>query len=329
MKRFLLECALAAGIIAAQSAGAASQDRFSLPPPYLEWEQAYLAEFPELQRIMDLMVDATVRQLKDPSQDVLHNRVCAALAHRMAADLKLGKGEQKLAVLVDLLHNVSKEEQPLVLTDPQVLKRASELIARLRQAGHFGKSPRFWTDEKMFANPLIGSNRALVHHVTGGIMAGDVLESLGGFSANDIMRIQAAVIGHSTGYWYFRQSIDDITKVKDAWRNVYPEPEETVARIAHDADLISQFELESVIPEGSKWRVIAAKRWKAKSPVEEAHIVYYVFQRLFEEARTEAGKALARAEWLKIRPELVKLMGLKAGEDPVKALGVPVVFQRN
>ena len=329
MKKFLLVCTLAAGIVAAQSAGAASQDRFSLPQPYLDWERAYLKEFSELQRIMDLMVETTARQLKDPSQDILHNRVCAALAYRMAADLKLGKDEQKLSVLGDLLHNVSKEERPLVLTDAQVLKRASELVARLRQAGHLKKSPRFWTDEKMFSNPLIGSNLALIHHITGGIMAGDVLDSLGGYSARDIMRIQAAIIGHSTGYWYFRQSIDDIAKVKDAWQNVYPEPEENVARIAHDADLISQFEVESVIPEGSKWRVIAAKRWKAKNAVEEAHIVYYVFQRLFEEARTDAGKALARAEWLKIQPELVKLTGLQPAENPIKLLGVPAVFQRN
>ena len=108
---------------------------------------------------------------------------------------------------------------------------------------------------------------------------------------------------------------------------MYPEPEEDIAKIAHDADLISQFEAESVVPAGSKWRVLAAKRWGAKGPVEEAHVVYYVFQRLFDEARTEQGKALARAEWGKIQPELVKLMNLKPGTDPVKALGVPKAFQ--
>ncbi|MGH8661722.1 MAG: hypothetical protein ACREUB_08135 [Burkholderiales bacterium] len=160
-------------------------------------------------------------------------------------------------------------------------------------------------------------------------MAGDTLQALGGYSEREVARLQAAVVGHSTGYWYFRQSVDDITKTKDAWRKVYPEPEDEIAKIAHDADLISQFEFQSVVPEGSKWRVIAAKRWRAKNPVEEAHIVYYVFSRLFAEARTEAGKTLAREEWLNIRPELVKLMGLKRDEDPVKALGVPKVFRRD
>lgn len=114
-----------------------------------------------------------------------------------------------------------------------------------------------------------------------------------------------------------------------AWRRIYPEPEEAIARIAHDADLISQFEAASVIPEGSKWRVIAAKRWGAKNAREEAHIVYYVFFRLFQEAGTEAGKVLVRGEWRKIQPELVSLMGLKPGDHPVQMLGVPKVFQRN
>ena len=81
------------------------------------------------------------------------------------------------------------------------------------------------------------------------------------------------------------------------------------------------------MPEHSKWRVLAAKRWGAKGTVEEAHVVYYVFQRLFEEARTDAGKALARQEWNKIEPALIKLMDLKTGADPVKVLGVPKAFQ--
>jgi hypothetical protein len=318
---------LVAGLVTTAT-GAAMQNRFELPQPYLDWERAYLKDFPELQRVMDRMVVSSVRQMQDPVQDILHNRVCAALAYRMAMDLKLKRGEQKFAVLADLLHNISKEERPLVLTDSKVLGQASQLVSRLRQAGYLRKSPHFWTDETIFGNPLIGANRALVHHVTGALMAGDILQELGGYSSQEIARMQAAVIGHSTGYWYFRQSIDDITKSKDAWRKVYPEPEDMIARIAHDADLISQFEVVSVIPEGSKWRVIAAKRWGAKNAVEEGHVVYYVFLRLFEEARTEAGKALALAEWRKIRPELVKLMGLKADEDPVKVLGVPRAFQR-
>jgi len=328
MKNLLSVAVLVSGLVTSLT-GAAMQNRFELPQPYLDWERAYLKDFPELKRVMDRMVVASVRQMQDPVQDILHNRVCAALAYKMASSSKLKRGEQKLAVLTDLLHNISKEERPLVLTDSKVLGQASQLISRLRQAGHLRKSPQFWTDENIFGNPLIGANRALIHHITGALMAGEIMRELSGYSNNDMARVQAAIVGHSTGYWYFRQSADDIAKAKDAWRKVYPEPEEEIAKIAHDADLISQFEVASVIPEASKWRVIAAKRWGAKNAVEEAHIVYYVFLRLFEEARTEAGKALARQEWLKIRPELVKLMGLKPEQDPIQAFGVPKVFQRN
>ena len=104
-------------------------------------------------------------------------------------------------------------------------------------------------------------------------------------------------------------------------------PENEIARIAHDADLISQFVPESVVPEGSKWRELAKKRWKAKDTREEAQIVYYVFFRLFEEAKTARGKELAKEKWEQIRPELVKLMGLKPDQDPIKVLGVPKIFQ--
>jgi hypothetical protein len=329
MNRLLSVVVLVVGIVTTAVAGAASQDRFELPQPYLDWERAYLKGFPELQRVMDRMVESSARQMKDPAQDILHNRVCAALAYKMASDLKLKREDQKLAVLTDLLHNISKEEMPLVLTDSNVLGQASQLVAQLRQAGHLRQSPQFWTDEKIFGSPLIGANRALIHHITGALMAGEILQELGGYSGRDMARVQAAIVGHSTGYWYFRQSADDIAKTQGAWRKIYPEPEEDIAKIAHDADLISQFEVQSVIPEGSKWRVIAAKRWGAKNAAEEAHIVYYVFFRLFEEARTEAGKALAREEWRKIQPELIKLMGLPAADDPIKVLGVPKVFQRN
>jgi hypothetical protein len=34
---------------------------------------------------MDVMIATTVAQLKDPEADILHNRVCAALAYEMAA----------------------------------------------------------------------------------------------------------------------------------------------------------------------------------------------------------------------------------------------------
>ena len=306
---------------------AASQDKFDLPQPYLGWEQRYLKDFPELQRLMDIMVETSARQLKDPSQDILHNRVCSALAHRMATDMRLPPAERRLAIVTDLLHNISKEERPLVLTDPKVLQQASGMVARLRREKQLTGSPAFWSDPAVFGNPAIGANLSLIHHITGAITAGEILNSTMGYSARDVVRVEAAIVGHSTGYWYFRKSIDDAMKQPDAWRKVYPEPEGDIAKIAHDADLISQFEAESVVPAGSKWRVLAAKRWGANGSIEEAHVVYYVFLRLFEEARTESGKALARAEWRKIQPELVKLMGLKPEADPIKVLGVPKAFQ--
>jgi hypothetical protein len=139
--------------------------------------------------------------------------------------------------------------------------------------------------------------------------------------------MQVTILEHSTGYWYFRANVDDAVGRKGAWQAVFPEPENPSAKIAHDADLISQFVYESVVPEGSKWRELAKKRWKAQNTQEEGHIVYYVFFRLFEEAKTEQGKALAKQDWEKIRPELVKLTGLKPDEDPIKVLGVPKIFQ--
>ena len=137
-----------------------------------------------------------------------------------------------------------------------------------------------------------------------------------------------ATLEHSTGYWYFRASVDTAVGKKDSWQVVFIEPEMVIARIAHDADLISQFVPESVIPNGSKWRELAKKRWGAKNAQEEGHIVYYVFFRLYEEAKTQEGKELAREKWEKIQPELLKLMNLSPGQDPIKLLGVPKVFQQ-
>ena len=48
---------------------------------------------------------------------------------------------------------------------------------------------------------------------------------------------------------------------------------------------------------------------------------------LFEEAKTKKGKEMAREKWEKIQPELMKLMNLEPGQDPIKILGTPVVFQ--
>jgi len=321
---FIYVIALAFVFGVAGIAVAASQDKYGLPEPYLAWEKAYLKEFPELQGLMDIMIDTTVKQLKDPEADILHNRVCSALACEMAK--KLSKAERKLAVATDILHNISKEDKGAVLTNPEVLAKATAMVSKLKKDGYFKNSPGFWGDEAVLKNPKVGGNLALIHHITGALTAGEIAASEK-FSTKDIDMIQVAVLEHSTGYWYFRDSVDAAAGRKGAWQVIYPEPENEIAKIAHDADLISQFVYESVVPEGSKWRVLAQKRWKAKDTKEEAQIVYYVFFRLYEEAKTEKGKELAKEQWEKIRPELVKLMGLKPGEDPIKILGVPKIFQ--
>jgi len=325
MKRFIMGLIAVLCVVGtAGIAAAASQDKYGLPEPYLAWEKAYLTEFPELQGLMDVMIRTTVAQLKDPEADILHNRVCSALACEMAK--KLSKAERKLAVVTDLLHNISKEDKAAVLTNPEVLAKATAMVSKLKKAGYFKNSPGFWGDEAVLKNPKVGGNLALIHHITGALTAGEIAAKEK-FPAKDIDMIQVAVLEHSTGYWYFRDSVDQAAGRKGAWKAIYPEPENEIAKIAHDADLISQFVYESVVPEGSKWRVLAQKRWKAKDTKEEAQIVYYVFFRLYEEAKTEKGKELAKEQWEKIRPELVKLMGLKPDQDPIKVLGVPKIFQ--
>jgi len=309
----------------AGSAVAASQDKYGLPEPYLASEKAYLKEFPPLQGLMDTMIATAVAQIKAPEGDILHNRVCSALAYEMAKNLS--KEQRRLAVAADILHNISKEDKGAVLTNPEVFRKTSEMVARLKKAGYLKSSPGFWSDEAVLKNPKIGGNLGLIHHITGALTAGEIAGKAGGFTAKDIEIMQVTILEHSTGYWYFRASVDSAAGRKDAWKAVYPEPENDTAKIAHDADLISQFVYESVVPEGSKWRGLAKKRWKAKDTKEEAHIVYYVFFRLYEEAKTEKGKALAKEKWEQIRPELVKLMGLKPDQDPIKVLGVPKIFQ--
>jgi hypothetical protein len=325
-KRFVL-CLITLGCVIgmASIAAAATQDKYDLPEPYLTWEKGFLREFPSLQGLTDTMISTTVMQLKAPEADILHNRVCSALAYEMAKTLS--KEERKLAVATDILHNISKEDKGAVLTNPEVLRGATEMVLKLKKEGYFKSSPGFWSDDALLQNPKIGTNLGLIHHITGALTAGRIAEKSGGFSGKDIESIQVAVLEHSTGYWYFRSSVNDAAGQKDAWRVVYPEPENEIARIAHDADLISQFVPESVVPDGSKWRVLAKNRWKARDTPEEAHIVYYVFFRLFEEAKTNKGKELAKEKWEQIRPELVRLMGLKPDQDPIKALGVPKIFQ--
>lgn len=302
------------------------QDRYALPEPYAGWERQYLADHPDLQRVMDVMVGTTARQIDDPTQDILHNRVCAALAYRMAKDMDLPGNERRLITAGDLLHNISKEDRTQVLTDAQLLQQASEMVGRLREAGRLDGSPSFWSDPGLFSRSAVGANLSLVHHITGAVAAGSILESVNGYPRQDILRVQETIVTHSTGYFYFRESVDRAACKADAWRKVFPEPEGTLPAIVHDADLISQFEAGSVVPEGSKWRAIAAKRWGARGEAEEAHVVYYVLQRLIGEARTPQGKALAEQEWSKLREELVKLMRLPAGSDPMLVLGIPKAF---
>ena len=326
MKRVIIYLIAILGVAwTAGIAMAGTQDKYALPEPYLAWEKTYLKEFPELQGLMDVMIATAVQQLKDPTSDILHNRVCSALAYEMGKPLL--KPERKLAIGADILHNIAKEDKAALLTNPEVYRKADEMVSKLKNAGYFKPSPGFWGDEAVLKNPKVGGNLALVHHITGAMTAADIARKAGGFSDKDIEMMEVTILEHSTGYWYFRANVDDAAGRKGAWQAVFPEPENESAKIAHDADLISQFVYESVVPDGSKWRELAKKRWKAESTKEEGHIVYYVFLRLFEEAKTEKGKALAKEDWEKIRPELVKLMGLKPGEDPIKVLGVPKIFQ--
>jgi hypothetical protein len=312
-------------LIVGNTAIAGTQDKFNLPEPYLSWEKSYLDEFPDLQKFLEVMITTTATQLQSPSEDILHNRVCSALAYEMSKDLPPEK--RKLAIATDILHNIAKEDKTAVLTDPKVFKKATEMVTELKKAGYFRSSPDFWGDAQVLLNTKVGANRALIHHITGGLTAAQIAKQIGGFSEKEIQEMQSAVIEHSTGYWYFRDSVDQAAGKKGAWHAVYPEPASEISKIAHDADLISQFVPESVVPDGSKWRMLAKKRWGAKDTKEEGQIVYYVFLRLYEEAKTIKGKEMAREKWEKIRPQLMKLMNLDPDQDPIKVLGVPAVFQ--
>ncbi|NMC32543.1 MAG: hypothetical protein GYA36_08815 [Veillonellaceae bacterium] len=307
---------------------AAPQDQYKLPEPYMSLEQNYLEAFPGLQKVMDMMIEKTAQQIKKPDQDILHNRVCSALVYKMAVDNKLSAKYQKLAIAGDLLHNISKEDKQDVLTDPALLNQADLMVTRLKKAGYFRNSPNFWKDKEIFTQPKIGNNLSLIHHITGALRVGQMLTEIGGFSKKEVELVEVGVLEHSTGYWYFRSSINDVMGSSDAWAIAYPAPENDLAKLIHDADLISQFVPESVVPEGSKWRVLATKRWKAKTTQEEAHIVYYVFKLLYDEAKTDAGKRLAKEKWDQIAPELIKLMGLQPGDNPIAILGVPAIFQK-
>ena len=323
----LLIIALLFVMAAVGASEAAVQDAYDLPEPYAGYEKAYLKEFPDLQGLMDVMISTYAGQLKDPAQDILHVRVCSALSYRMAVDLKLSLKERRLAIATDLLHDITKQDKKALLTDPVLFSQSAEMTIGLRKSGFLKGSARFWTDEKLLKSQQVGGNLALIHHITGALQAGEILKKAG-FKKAEIDTIQAAILGHSTGYWYFRDMVDKAGGANGAWQTVFPEPEGNIALFAHDADLISQFVPESVVPDGSKWRGIAKQRWGAKTTVEEGHVVYYVFQRLFEEAKTTPGKELAREKWDVIRIELVKLMGLGPNDDPIAKFGIPAAFRK-
>lgn len=327
MKRWIALSSTVLMLLGTLPAFAASQDTYSLPDSYLKHEKAYLKAYPKLQPLMDVMIKNSQTLLQDPDQDILHNRVCAALAYQMAVSNKKSERLRMLAPAGDLLHNISKDNKSVLLNDPAILEKLSNIVSRLKKAGYFKKSPNFYKDPSLSALKSVSTNLGLIHHLTGAVVAGDILQTTGSFTQKDIDDMQAAIIAHSTGYWYFRDSVDAAAKRKGAWKDVYPEPESDLDKYVHDADLISQFERASVAPDGSKWRQLAAKRWGAKDAREEGHVVYYVFSRLFDEAKTKQGKALAKELWDAIKPDLLKLMGLAPGQDPLKVLGVPAFWK--
>ena len=55
------------------------------------------------------------------------------------------------------------------------------------------------------------------------------------------------------------------------------------------------------------------------------HLKPFTYTRPIGDLRV--GILTIREKWEKIRPELIKLMNLEPGQDPIKVLGVPAVFQ--
>ncbi len=306
---------------------AAMQDKYELPDNYLKLEQEYLKEFPNLQPVMDAMIVETEKQYAKPQNDILHNRVCTALVYQMGKENGFSPDKLNLAIAGDILHNIAKGDHKEVLTDKEKLKRVDETVKSLKEKGYFQNSPGFWEDITIFENPDLGNNLDQIHHLTGAVMAGDILAQLG-FTPEQIAELQAGIMEHSTGYWYFRDGVDDELGKKGEWVKVFPIPENELSKYIHDADLVSQFVYESVVPEGSKWRNLATKRWGAKdTPQDQAHTVYYVFQRLYDEAKTPVGKEMAKAQWDKISTDLKGLMNVKPEDDPLVVIGIPEKFQ--
>lgn len=283
------------------------QRQAELSEPYRDWEAAYLAACPGLEAVMQRMLAITAGQLADPAQDILHNRLCAGLVWHMGREMGLGAQALRLALIADLLHNIHKEEPSAVLAVQDVLVRSSAMVERLRAAGYFRASPAFWQRPGLFENPKIGANRALVHHVTSALEAERLMLELGGFTRADIDQVQAAILAHSTGYHYLREAVDAETRAPGAWQALFPEPESAAEVLAHDADLVSQFVPETVLPQDSKWRRLARGRWGARGATEEARIIAGILARLKDEARSVLGRRLAAEHW-------------HALQDPLKAI---------
>ena len=293
-----------------------------LPEPYWTFEQAYLQEFPELHILMDKIVWSRVNQLSNP---FLHNRVCASLAFEMSKDIS--PKERKVTVVASLLNNIVREESEL-LTDSSVFNNASTMVDELQKKGFLKASPRFWGNDVVLKHFEIAENIVLVHHITGAAKAGEIVRKFLNFSEDEIYEIQAAILQHSTGYFYFRDYVDMILEQQGAWEVVFPLPENQVSKIVHDADLVAQFIPESVLHEGSKWKKIARNRWGASNLQDEAHIIYYVFSLLLKEAKTDQGKTLILKNWDALKQKLLKHMGLQFEQDPIELLGKPQVFNK-
>jgi hypothetical protein len=184
------------------------------------WERNYLQAFPQLKVLMDEMIRVTSSQLKDPVQDVLHNRVCAALAYHMAVDQQSPARTQRLGAAADLLHNIAKEDKGSVLSDPKVYKAVAALTSRLKTSGKLAGSPEFFREREVLLNPKVSDNSGLIHHLTSAVMGSDILHRLGGYTPDEMTDIETAIVEHSTGYWYFRASVDEAAGRKGAWRTV-------------------------------------------------------------------------------------------------------------
>ena len=93
-----------------------------------------------------------------------------------------------------------------MLTNPKVFGEIGTTVAGLKKSAHFKSSLRFWGDEAVPKNPKVGGNRALVHHLTSALTAGEIMKALGGFVPKDIDRMQPVSLGDATIPWAVRSA---------------------------------------------------------------------------------------------------------------------------